>query len=163
MSFVNCYSRIEKKIYLDRNILLEKIKERELRNLVFTNGCFDILHKGHVSCLSRAKDLGEILIVGLNSDDSVKKLKGDNRPVNTWHDRAFVLAGLESVDYIVFFNESTPMETLELLKPDIHAKGGDYKPEDMPEKKIIDSYGGRIEILSFVEGHSTTNIIEKQK
>ena len=131
------------------------------KSRVFTNGCFDLLHKGHVDYLCRARDLGSSLTVALNTDESVKKLKGNSRPLQTLSDRMYVMAALQCVDLVICFDEDTPLEILSLLHPEIHVKGGDYTADELPEKKIIDSYGGRIEILSFIEGRSTTSLIQK--
>ena len=140
--------------------ILETAK-KDGKKVVFTNGCFDILHRGHVTYLNEAKRQGDILVVGVNSDASVKKLKGESRPINSEYDRAFVLDGLKAVDYTVIFGEDTPEDLIACLKPSVHVKGGDYKKEDLPETKIVESYGGEVIILNFVEGKSTTNIIEK--
>ena len=129
------------------------------KKIVFTNGCFDILHAGHVRYLTAAKKLGDVLIVGLNTDESVRKLKGDNRPVNKQNDRAEVLLGLKAVDYVIFFGEQTAENLIAEVKPDIYAKGGDYTLETLPEAKIVQSYGGKVEFIQLVEGKSTTNII----
>lgn len=125
--------------------------------VVFTNGCFDILHKGHVTYLQQAAALGEHLIIGLNADESVKKLKGEGRPVNSESDRAFMLNSLRFVDEVVIFNEETPLELLKCLEPDILVKGGDYSVEDVIGKE----YAGEVRILPFVKGYSTTQIINK--
>ena len=148
---------------IDRKLASELLEEAKKngKKVVFTNGCFDILHTGHVTYLNEAKRQGDILIVGVNSDKSVKRLKGETRPINSENDRAFVLDGLKAVDYTVIFDEDTPEELIACLKPSIHVKGGDYKKEDLPETKIVESYGGEVIILNFVEGKSTTNIIEK--
>lgn len=127
--------------------------------VVFTNGCFDILHRGHITYLEQAAQLGDHLLVGLNSDVSVKKLKGPTRPVNGEADRAFMLSALRSVDGVVLFGEDTPEELLSHLKPDILVKGGDYKPEEVAGRQ----YAGKVEILSFVDGYSTTKTIQKIK
>lgn len=140
--------------------ILETAK-KDGKKVVFTNGCFDILHRGHVTYLNEAKRQGDILVVGVNSDASVKKLKGESRPINSEYDRAFVLDGLKAVDYTVIFEEDTPEDLIACLKPSVHVKGGDYKKEDLPETKIVESYGGKVVILNFVEGKSTTNIINK--
>lgn len=140
--------------------ILETAK-KDGKKVVFTNGCFDILHRGHVTYLNEAKRQGDILVVGVNSDASVKKLKGESRPINSEYDRAFVLDGLKAVDYTVIFEEDTPEDLIAYLKPSVHVKGGDYKKEDLPETKIVESYGGKVVILNFVEGKSTTNIINK--
>ncbi|WP_022819346.1 D-glycero-beta-D-manno-heptose 1-phosphate adenylyltransferase [Fusobacterium russii] len=131
------------------------------KKVVFTNGCFDILHVGHVSYLENAKRQGDILIVGVNSDESTRRLKGPTRPINNEKDRACMLSALKSVDYTVIFEEDTPEDLIAYLKPSIHVKGGDYKKEDLPETKIVEAYGGKVVILNFVEGKSTTNIINK--
>ena len=131
------------------------------KRIVFTNGCFDILHRGHVTYLSRAKTLGDVLVVGLNSDDSVRRLKGEGRPINALEDRMRVLAALSCVDYIVPFEEDTPEHLLEMARPDIFVKGGDYTRERLPEAPLVERLGGRVEILPFVEERSTTSIIER--
>jgi len=136
-------------------------KTQKGKVLVFTNGCFDILHPGHIQYLAQARELGDFLWIGLNSDTSVKKLKGENRPVNTEQDRAKILAALFFVDFITVFSENTPIELIRQIKPEIHTKGGDYNKEDLPEYSIIREYGGNVEIIPFVKGKSTTSIIQK--
>ena len=131
------------------------------KTVVFTNGCFDILHAGHVRYLSEAKKLGDILVVGLNSDDSVRRLKGEGRPVNPAVDRAEVLAGLRAVDHVAVFGEATAEELIRRLQPDIYVKGGDYSLERLPESVIVASYGGRTVLVPLVEGRSTTNVIRR--
>ncbi|MCI5724837.1 MAG: D-glycero-beta-D-manno-heptose 1-phosphate adenylyltransferase [Fusobacterium gastrosuis] len=131
------------------------------KKVVFTNGCFDILHVGHVSYLENAKRQGDILIVGVNSDESTRRLKGPTRPINNENDRACMLSALKSVDYTVIFDEDTPEDLIAYLRPSIHVKGGDYKKDDLPETKIVEAYGGKVVILNFVEGKSTTNIVNK--
>lgn len=138
-----------------------EIQKRSGKKTVFTNGCFDIIHRGHIEYLTAAKKLGDTLIIGLNSDSSVKKLKGESRPLNGEKDRAYVLDALKVVDVVVVFDEDTAEKIIEFIKPDIYAKGGDYTIETLPEAKIVKSYGGKTELLSFVEGYSTTGIIEK--
>jgi rfaE bifunctional protein nucleotidyltransferase chain/domain len=134
------------------------------RKIVFTNGCFDILHQGHVECLSKARDLGNFLIVGLNSDASVKKLnKGDDRPVNNENSRAKVLASLGMVDAVVIFGEDTPIELIKLFRPNVLVKGGDYKAEEIVGYKEVKASGGEVVIIPFVEGFSTTKTIGKMK
>ena len=128
---------------------------------MFTNGCFDILHVGHLRYLEEASEQGDILFVGVNSDDSVKRLKGPTRPINNENDRAEMLAGLKPVDYVVIFSENTPVELISELKPSIHVKGGDYKKEELPETEVVERNGGEVRILSLVEGKSTTNIVNK--
>lgn len=150
-------------ISLDKLLdIIVKLKSND-KKIVTTNGCFDIIHVGHVRYLKQAKALGDVLVVGLNSDSSVKKLKGENRPVNGENDRAEVLSALDSVDYVVIFGEDTPVELLGKIKPDIHVKGGDYDINTLPEAKIIQELGGKVVFISFVDGKSTTGIIEKIK
>ncbi len=143
--------------------LLLKNLRAEHKTIVTTNGCFDILHVGHVRYLEQAKKFGDVLIVALNSDKSVKKIKGESRPINNENDRAEVLSALRSVDYVVIFDEDSPLELLLRIKPDVHTKGADYTVETLPEAKEIIKAGGRIEFISFVEGKSTTSIIEKMR
>ena len=144
------------------------VKEIEIlksngKKIVSTNGCFDILHVGHVRYLQKSASLGDILVVCLNSDRSVKALKGDSRPLNNENDRAEVLAALGCVDFVVIFDEDTPINYLAQIKPDIHTKGGDYDINTLPEAKVIMDNGGKVEFINFVEGKSTTNIINKMK
>ncbi len=131
------------------------------KRVVFTNGVFDILHIGHLTYLEEAGNLGDVLVVGVNSDASVKVNKGDKRPINSEKNRAYVLLGTKFVDYAVIFDEKTPEKLLDVLKPDVHVKGGDYKKEDLPETKIVEGNGGEVKILSFVDNVSTTQIINK--
>ena len=133
------------------------------RKVVFTNGCFDILHRGHVQYLQAAKELGDILIVGLNNDDSVIRLKGKHRPVNNEIDRAIVLSALQDVDHVVIFSEDTPYELINTIKPDILVKGGDWKPEDIVGSDIVLQRGGKVLSLDFVRGYSTTKTIEEME
>lgn len=150
-----------------------KIKNRDLltvlmeqerakgRTIVFTNGCFDLLHAGHVKYLQTARRLGDLLVLGLNSDASVRRLKGPRRPLIGEAERAHILAALDCIDYVCLFDEDTPLELINALKPQILVKGGDYTPEGVVGKEIVESYGGRVELIPFVDGKSTTNIIEK--
>lgn len=140
--------------------LIEDLKKQG-KKVVFTNGCFDILHVGHMTYLEEAKAFGDYLFVGVNSDESVRRLKGPTRPINNENDRAELLAGLKSVDYTVIFSEDTPVELIGALKPSIHVKGGDYKKEDLPETAVVESYGGEVFIVSLVEGKSTSNVVKK--
>lgn len=142
---------------------LSKKLKSEGKKIVTTNGCFDILHVGHVRYLKQAKSYGDMLILGLNSDSSVRKLKGPKRPINNQDDRAEVMAALGFIDYVVVFDEDTPVNLLSQIKPDVHVKGGDYDINNLPEAKTVMAAGGRVEFVSFVEGKSTTNIIEKSK
>ena len=152
-----------RKNLLTQEEMKEKIEElkKNGKKTVFTNGVFDILHIGHLTYLEEARNLGDVLIVGVNSDASVKVNKGDKRPINSQKNRAEMLSGLKFVDYTVIFDEKTPEKLLDLLKPDIHVKGGDYKKEDLPETKIVEKNGGEVKILSFVDSFSTTDIINK--
>ena len=142
--------------------LLDEWKEKGLK-IVFTNGCFDILHRGHVEYLSQAKSYGDILIVGLNSDISVKKLKGEERPFVSEEDRAYILSGLSAVDAIVIFNEDTPYHLISKIIPDVLVKGGDYKVEDIVGREIVEKNGGKVVTVSFVNGNSTSLLINKIK
>ena len=131
------------------------------KTVVFTNGCFDILHAGHVRYLNAAGELGDILIIGLNSDSSVSALKGPTRPVNIEDDRAEVIAGLEAVDHIVIFNDATAERLVALIKPDIYVKGGDYTVDKLPEAQVAAAYGGKTVLIPEVPGRSSSNIIKK--
>lgn len=140
----------------------EALVARRGKVLVTTNGVFDILHAGHVSYLEAACQLGELLIVGLNSDRSTRLLgKGPNRPLNPQEDRALVVAALRWVDAVVIFDEPTPEAMIQSLRPEVHVKGGDYQPNDLPETRIVESYGGRVVILPFMEGRSTTSTLHQ--
>ena len=140
--------------------IINKIKSEE-KKIVFTNGCFDLLHVGHIKYLTQAKDLGDILIIGLNSDKSVKKLKGNNRPINSFEDRAKLLAALKSVDLVIMFEEQTPENLIKEIIPDVLVKGGDYNIEDIVGYQTVIDNGGQVKTLSFYEGYSSTNYIDK--
>lgn len=131
--------------------------------VVFTNGCFDLLHVGHLRCLQRAKEFGQVLVVGVNSDASVRRLKGPKRPVVGQSERAEIVAALEPVDFVVVFEEDTPEQAIRVLRPDVHVKGGDYRVEDLPEARLVEAYGGRVEIIDTVPEHSTRLLIERIK
>jgi rfaE bifunctional protein nucleotidyltransferase chain/domain len=133
------------------------------RKLVVTNGCFDLLHRGHVTYLECARALGDALLVGLNSDASVRELKGQHRPINSEQDRAFVLAALQFVDGVCIFTDRTALRLLSLVQPDIYAKGGDYTIDtiNQEERRLIESFGGKVAILPGVPGKSTTALLEK--
>ena len=131
--------------------------------IVFTNGCFDILHKGHIEYLAKAASLGTKLVIGLNTDASVKRLKGDSRPVNDENARALLLASLVFVDKVILFDTDTPRDLIDFVQPDVLIKGGDYKPEEIVGYDIVKAKGGEIVTLDFVEGYSTTSLIEKMK
>ncbi len=140
--------------------ICRRVREAK-KKIVFTNGCFDIIHVGHAKYLFEAKSFGDILIVGLNSDDSTSRLKGDKRPINNESDRAFVLSALEPVDYVVIFDEDTPAELIKIVKPDVLVKGGDYTKENIVGAEFVESFGGEVKVIPFVEGKSTTSLIEK--
>jgi rfaE bifunctional protein nucleotidyltransferase chain/domain len=135
----------------------------EGKRIVFTNGCFDILHVGHVSYLNSAKALGDVLILGLNSDESVRRLKGQERPLNTQDDRAHVLAGLRAIDDVVIFAEDTPFALIQAIQPDVLAKGGDYTIDSIVGADIVQARGGEVVVIPFVAGKSTTAIVERIK
>jgi glycerol-3-phosphate cytidylyltransferase len=137
---------------------------RKGRVLVFTNGVFDVLHAGHVRLLTQARALGDVLVVGLNTDASARRLgKGPDRPVNNLEDRMAVVAALKPVDFVVEFDEDTPVELIGAMRPDIHVKGGDYRAEDLPESAVVESYGGRVVVLPLLEGLSTTATLRKMQ
>ena len=133
------------------------------KKIVFTNGCFDLLHAGHCHYLQKAKELGDILIVGLNSDSSVKRIKGPPRPIIPEDQRAFILSSLKAVDYVVIFEEDTPIRLIKAIKPDVLVKGGDWKPENIPGRDLVESYGGKVITIPFEHQISTSKIIERIK
>lgn len=145
--------------YLD---IIQKEREKG-KKIVFTNGCFDIIHAGHVDYLEKAKSLGDFLVVGLNSDDSVKRLKGPTRPVNPLEQRKKVLQALKPVDLVIVFEEDTPERLIKEIKPDVLVKGGDWKIENIVGADFVMSYGGKVCTIDFVYDTSTTKIIEKVK
>jgi len=157
----------------NRKILsINKLKSRLLshkrkdKRIVFTNGCFDILHYGHIAYLNKAKQCGDILVVAVNSDHSVKLIKDRTRPIIPLKDRIRIIASLDCVDYACSFNESTPLSLMKKLKPDIIVKGADWKKEEIVGAKFVQSYGGKVKRIKFLKGYSTTNIIkiiEKQR
>ncbi len=138
------------------------LKSRGLR-VVFTNGCFDILHLGHIEYLQKARSLGNKLIVGLNSDASVRKIKGNGRPIFSQKARAVVLASCECVDYVVIFSESTPLRLIKALKPDVLVKGADWRKDKIVGKDFVASYGGKVASVNFIKGYSTSSVIAKIK
>ncbi len=150
-----------------RIFTVEEIKQEVIRmrlkskTIAFTNGVFDILHEGHIAVLSEAASFADVLIVGVNSDASVKKIKGENRPVNNENSRALIIASLIMVDAVVIFNEETPLELIKIIKPDVLIKGGDYTIETMVGSKEVLDNGGKIEIIPTKAGFSTTGIIQK--
>ncbi len=153
----------EGKAAADRDELIRRVEDHRKagRRIVFTNGCFDILHRGHTSYLSRAKALGDVLVVGVNSDASIRRLKGPARPINAEEDRVGVLAALSCVDHLIVFDEDTPCDLVRAVRPDVFVKGGDYTRDRLPEAAIVDSYGGEVRILPYVADRSTTDIIAK--
>jgi len=142
--------------------IINRIKA-ERKKIVFTNGCFDLLHVGHIKYLAQAKKLGDFLIIGLNSDSSVKELKGEDRPINSFEDRATLLSAIESVDLVIMFEEQTPENLIKDIVPDILVKGGDYNIEDIVGYQTVIQNGGQVKTLSFYEGYSSTNYINKIK
>lgn len=149
---INSFSEIKK--------IVEDAK-KENKIIVTTNGVFDILHLGHIKFLEKAKSFGDILIVAVNSDSSVKKIKGDKRPIKNEKERAELVFSLKPVDYAFIFHEDTPVKFLSVLKPDIHVKGGDYKGNDLIEKDVVEGSGGKVKIIKLEKGYSTTDTINK--
>ena len=145
---------------LQRDELLSRFGPPRNRRIVFTNGCFDLLHRGHVDYLSRARALGDMLVVGVNTDASVRRLKGPGRPVTSEEDRAHVLAALEAVDAVTLFDEDTPRDLIAALKPDVLVKGGDYSVEKIAGREEVEAAGGQVVILPLTVGRSTTSLIE---
>jgi D-beta-D-heptose 7-phosphate kinase/D-beta-D-heptose 1-phosphate adenosyltransferase len=153
----------------------EKVKKRQAlktiaaqaktegKKIVFTNGCFDLLHMGHVQLLREAKNLGDILIVALNSDGSVRQIKGPDRPILPEEERAELIAALEMVDYVTMFDEPDPLNVIRELRPDVLAKGGDWAEDKIVGREFVESYGGRVAVIPFLKGHSTTEIIERMR
>lgn len=152
MGKIKTFSEIKK--------IAQKLK-KEGKIIVFTNGCFDIIHPGHLRVLKKAKSLGDVLIVGLNKDKSVKRLKGENRPVIDEKGRAEILSSFEMVDYVVLFGEDTPERLIKTILPHYIVKGGDYKPEEVVGKDIVEKYGGKVIIFPLYKKYSTTKIINK--
>ncbi len=150
---------------IDEKTLLHKLSVWRFmgRKIVFTHGCFDVLHRGHVFLLNKSTEVDQhcILIVGLNSDASVKQLKGENRPVNKFEDRAFLLAGLYPVDVVIGFSDDTPIELIKLIKPDYLVKGGDYVPDEIAGADIVKQSGGKVVVIPFLENYSSTSLIER--
>lgn len=143
---------------LSSRLLVERLHGRKI---VFTNGCFDLLHLGHVDYLAKARDLADVLVVGVNTDNSVRNLKGKDRPIQDEKSRCLILASLVFVDYVVLFDEPTPYNLIKLVQPDVLVKGSDYKKEDIVGYDIVSSKGGKVETIDFIEGYSTTRIINK--
>jgi rfaE bifunctional protein nucleotidyltransferase chain/domain len=145
---------------LENQLAVWRFKDQKI---VFTNGCFDLLHLGHIDYLSKAKDHGNVLIVGVNTDASVRRLKGENRPVTDETSRSVIMASLQFVNAVVLFDEDTPYELIKLVQPDVLVKGSDYQPEDIVGYDIVKAKSGEIVTIDFLEGYATTGIIEKIK
>lgn len=160
---MNKLNVIKSKIENDKSELLKKLNIYRFQDkkIVFTNGCFDILHRGHVEYLAQAASLGHILVIGLNSDQSVTRLKGENRPVQDEKGRAVVLASLAFVSHVVLFDEDTPYELINEIKPDILVKGSDYNEDEIVGADIVKASGGKVVTINFIDGYSTSKIIEK--
>ncbi|MEI8345827.1 MAG: D-glycero-beta-D-manno-heptose 1-phosphate adenylyltransferase [Pseudomonadota bacterium] len=137
------------------------LKKNQGKKIVFTNGCFDILHVGHILYLKEARAQGDLLLVGVNSDDSVRRLKGEDRPINREQDRKLLLESLRFVDFVEIFSQETPLELIKLIRPAVLVKGGDWAPDKIVGHDFVKSYGGEVKSLLFQEGHSTTSLIEK--
>lgn len=153
---------IKNKIYTLENLEQQlKVWAKESKKIVFTNGCFDIIHQGHIDYLAKAKDLGDILIIGLNTDKSVSEIKGKNRPIQDQVSRAIILASMQFVDSIVYFSDPTPYKLIKAIQPDILVKGADYKAEEIIGYDIVKQKGGEIKTLEFLEGYSTSAIERK--
>lgn len=142
---------------------LVELMKNNRQTIVFTNGCFDVLHPGHIDYLQKARKLGDLLLVAVNTDDSVRALKGSRRPVNKLEDRMTMLAALECVDFVVPFPDETPLTLIEKVTPHILVKGGDYKKENIVGAEYVEDHGGRVEIIAFLPGYSSTALIEKIK
>lgn len=158
-------SLIEGRIAREKEELYNTLKQWQFKGerIVFTNGCFDIVHRGHVEYLAKAASLGTRLVIGLNTDASVRRLKGESRPVNNEYARALLLSSLIFVDKVILFDEDTPLELIRYIQPDILVKGSDYKPESIVGYDIVKGKGGKIITIDFVDGYSTTSILDKCK
>ncbi len=155
--------RIQNKIITDKESLKSWLAVQHFKEskIVFTNGCFDILHRGHIELLAGAANYGDILIVGLNTDNSVKRLKGESRPLQDEKSRALMMASLQFVDVVVFFDEDTPAQLIDTIVPDVLIKGGDYKKEEIVGYYTVTNSGGEVVILDFLPGYSTTSVINR--
>ena len=158
------FKNIKSKIYSLSDLKIQSDKwKKNGKKIVFTNGCFDLVHRGHIEVLANTADLGDKLIIGLNSDSSIKELKGENRPIMDEISRAILLASLQFVDAIVFFSEETPYKLIETLIPDVLAKGGDYKVTEIAGNGVVLENGGEVILFPFIDGVSSTKIVEKIK
>ncbi|OQX86489.1 MAG: D-glycero-beta-D-manno-heptose 1-phosphate adenylyltransferase [Candidatus Omnitrophica bacterium 4484_70.2] len=138
-----------------------RVLRKKKKKIVFTNGCFDILHQGHIYLLKKAKSFGDVLVVGLNSDSSVRRIKGESRPIKDEVSRAKILSSIRFVDYVVIFKEDTPFRLIKVIKPDVLVKGGDWKLKDIVGREILKTYGGKIKRIKYLKGFSTTQLIKK--
>lgn len=161
---MNKLAKIQSKIH-SRNSLTVLLSqwEQQKKKIVFTNGCFDILHRGHIEYLTKAADLGDVLFIGVNTDASVRKLKGENRPLQDENSRLLILGALDFVDALILFDEETPLELIRLVKPHVLVKGADYEPEEIVGYDIVKDRGGEIETIEFLPGYSTSAIEQKIK
>ncbi len=155
--------KIQNKIIKDKTHLSELLKTFSTKKIVFTNGCFDLLHRGHIEYLSKAADFGDMLIIGLNTDASVSRLKGSHRPIQDESSRAHIMAALEFVDLVIYFDEDTPYDLIKIVQPDILVKGADYKAEDIVGYDIVTAKGGQVKTIEFLDGYSTSAIENKIK
>lgn len=162
---MNHLSLVKSKIIRSKEQFNQLVMELQSagKKIVFTNGCFDILHKGHIEYLSNAADLGELMVIGLNTDDSVNRLKGPHRPIQDENSRAYTLAAFSFVDYVVYFDEDTPYELIKKIQPDVLVKGSDYKSKDIVGYDIVMAKGGKVETIEFIPGYSTSAIEAKIK
>ena len=161
---MEAFEKIRDKVQnLEKSKITVQEWQKENQKVVFTNGCFDLLHMGHIDYLSKAKDLGTKLIVGVNSSESVSKLKGPSRPINSTESRATMLAAFEFIDLVIVFNEETPLNLISNLVPNILVKGGDYSFETIVGAKTVVKYGGEVKVIPFLKGYSTTNIVTKRQ
>ncbi|MDR1343418.1 MAG: D-glycero-beta-D-manno-heptose 1-phosphate adenylyltransferase [Prevotellaceae bacterium] len=160
MKRTTCLEQIKAKI-VSRDLLPNLRAAWGDRKVVFTNGCFDIVHRGHVEYLAKAAELGDLLVVGLNTDASTRRLKGASRPLQDEASRAMVLASLQAVSFVALFDEDTPYELIKLVQPDVLVKGADYRPEDIVGYDIVAARGGHVETIPFVEGYSTSSVVAR--
>ena len=162
---MNFFQHIQSKIVTLPELLdrLQQLRSQSAPVVVFTNGCFDLVHQGHVDYLSRARDLGDLLVVGLNSDASVRRLKGEERPISHQNSRAHVLAAFECVDFVVLFDDDTPLRLIESVVPDVLVKGGDYDRATVVGADFVEQHGGRLELIPLVPGESTTRMVERMR
>ena len=154
----NLKSKVVNLNALQQHLTMARLKGKKI---VFTNGCFDLIHLGHVDYLSKARDLGDFLVVGVNTDSSVRRLKGESRPLQDENSRCMILAAFSFVDYVVMFDEDTPLNLITAVQPDVLVKGADYKPEDIVGYDVVKAKNGEVKTIEFLDGYSTTNIVKK--